>query len=485
MAYTTAQLRSALLMVDGRATEGGIIELPRGARLLLDVLVEGSADGALLEDIGAALDAAAASATSAAASAEAASAISGAETADDLIVALDAYAGSAFRQQQDARLSATSAAGSAAHETATDFTNRSAGAWLNADTRHEVVLYPRTGTNRPAVTGGRLVFGPDSAAGTVTGYASQRLGGDVARIGARWTYDADSTTAFGTIALAATVGEIGASYEASAGVPEMPCHLTITPTRWTFDTFPGGGGAIVTVASAFFDTPLAADGTTEHVAEVVVDTVNGVATLFLPDGSIQVVEDPTIAVTGAQWAFVQGYRVDGTTDPRIRVRSFWADSARDGSGQVHGKAMARMRADLDSVTSGLADASYSYPTTDASFAPSASGTVVPGTNVDYTVPASGRVMCLASAFLDMTADGLAFFQIRNNAGATTLANVSAATATKNSGQITLPILLSGLTPGTLLDLDLYVMLATGAATVKLHNGGANAFAASLTVIPLD
>lgn len=51
MAYTTAQLRSALLMVDGRATEGGIIDLPPGARLLLDVISEGQAEGDFLNDL--------------------------------------------------------------------------------------------------------------------------------------------------------------------------------------------------------------------------------------------------------------------------------------------------------------------------------------------------------------------------------------------------------------------------------------------------
>lgn len=51
MVYTTAQLLGALLTVDGRAVEGGAVELPPNARLLLDVLVEGSAPGALLDDL--------------------------------------------------------------------------------------------------------------------------------------------------------------------------------------------------------------------------------------------------------------------------------------------------------------------------------------------------------------------------------------------------------------------------------------------------
>ncbi|HEY0889320.1 MAG TPA: SGNH/GDSL hydrolase family protein [Nocardioides sp.] len=52
MAYTTAQLLSALLMVDGRAVEGGpAVELPPNARLLLDVLVEGAEPSDLLGDL--------------------------------------------------------------------------------------------------------------------------------------------------------------------------------------------------------------------------------------------------------------------------------------------------------------------------------------------------------------------------------------------------------------------------------------------------
>jgi glycerophosphoryl diester phosphodiesterase len=56
MAYTTAQLVTALLTVDGRAVEGGgAIELPPNARLLLDVLVEGAEPSDLLGDIAAAV----------------------------------------------------------------------------------------------------------------------------------------------------------------------------------------------------------------------------------------------------------------------------------------------------------------------------------------------------------------------------------------------------------------------------------------------
>lgn len=51
MVYTTAQLLGALLTVDGRAVEGGAIELPTNARLLLDVIVEGSAPGAVLDNL--------------------------------------------------------------------------------------------------------------------------------------------------------------------------------------------------------------------------------------------------------------------------------------------------------------------------------------------------------------------------------------------------------------------------------------------------
>lgn len=41
--FTSAQVKSAILSVDGRATAGGVVELPPGARLLLDVIVPGGA----------------------------------------------------------------------------------------------------------------------------------------------------------------------------------------------------------------------------------------------------------------------------------------------------------------------------------------------------------------------------------------------------------------------------------------------------------
>lgn len=51
MSLTTAQLMASLLTVDGRSTEGGVVEIPPGARLLLDVIVEGSTPGDLIEGL--------------------------------------------------------------------------------------------------------------------------------------------------------------------------------------------------------------------------------------------------------------------------------------------------------------------------------------------------------------------------------------------------------------------------------------------------
>lgn len=56
MAYTTAALSGALLVVDGRALDGGTIELPPGSKLLIDTTVEGSEPGDLLEEIAATRD---------------------------------------------------------------------------------------------------------------------------------------------------------------------------------------------------------------------------------------------------------------------------------------------------------------------------------------------------------------------------------------------------------------------------------------------
>lgn len=51
----TSQISTSLLQVDGRLTEGGVIEIVPGARLLLDVGVEEVEPGALLDDIAAAV----------------------------------------------------------------------------------------------------------------------------------------------------------------------------------------------------------------------------------------------------------------------------------------------------------------------------------------------------------------------------------------------------------------------------------------------
>lgn len=90
MAYTTAQLLGALLTVDGRAVQGGAIELPPNARLLLDVLVEGTEDGALLDEIAAAV-------VEAKAARDEAVDISGISTPDGLVATLVALGGSDTR----------------------------------------------------------------------------------------------------------------------------------------------------------------------------------------------------------------------------------------------------------------------------------------------------------------------------------------------------------------------------------------------------
>jgi hypothetical protein len=92
--FTSAQLAAAILQVDGRALEGGVVQIPPNARLLLDVLVNGSGSGETPTE------------------SEVATFIntptSGVNGAvRDLIASEDANAASAVRVQQDARLSAT------------------------------------------------------------------------------------------------------------------------------------------------------------------------------------------------------------------------------------------------------------------------------------------------------------------------------------------------------------------------------------------
>ena len=56
MGYTTAKLSGALLTVDGRALGNGAVELPPGARLLIDTTVDDVEEGDLLDEIAVARD---------------------------------------------------------------------------------------------------------------------------------------------------------------------------------------------------------------------------------------------------------------------------------------------------------------------------------------------------------------------------------------------------------------------------------------------
>ena len=56
MAYTTASLSGALLTLDGRAIGAGVVDLPAGARLLIDTIVGDTEEGDLLGEIAVARD---------------------------------------------------------------------------------------------------------------------------------------------------------------------------------------------------------------------------------------------------------------------------------------------------------------------------------------------------------------------------------------------------------------------------------------------
>lgn len=98
MAFTS-QVLGAVLQVDGRMTEGGVIEIVPGARLLLDVGVENVEPGALLDEIATAV-------SEAQAARDEAVDISGISTSDEVIASRIETPGTATQTALSATIAA-------------------------------------------------------------------------------------------------------------------------------------------------------------------------------------------------------------------------------------------------------------------------------------------------------------------------------------------------------------------------------------------
>lgn len=174
---------------------------------------------------------------------------------------------------------------------------------------------PIGGSHELRVVDGALTN--EIASGPTAGYAEAELAGTVTRIGAKVTFGAYSTDD-GVAALAI----VSAPFDDS-DIPAMSCHLVVGPTRYIFGVWENPG-TLVSLQTRDFDTPLTADGATEHMIEVQI--VGSTATILVSGGIVGQVTDARIATSGGPYCYWEVYAVDAATDSKAAFQEVWADS---------------------------------------------------------------------------------------------------------------------------------------------------------------
>jgi hypothetical protein len=158
-------------------------------------------------------------------------------------------------------------------------------------------------TARPQIVSGKLT---QTVAFPCAGYAQLPLSDSVIRVWARFTLSTYSTSG-GVAVLAAWDADINTTWPT---IPNAPAHLAINATSAIFGVW--SGGAFTQVKDWTFATPLTADATTVHSAEVVIDKHNSTAYVTLPDGVTHVVSHASISApaTFAVWEVYGGAATD-------------------------------------------------------------------------------------------------------------------------------------------------------------------------------
>lgn len=176
----------------------------------------------------------------------------------------------------------------------------------------------------PTVRGGFLsTAAPDDAAGG--SYRIGHLAGDVSTLGAEFAFSPYSRVG-GVLCLSIQAESIATMPQGS--VPVSPVHLVVTPTSWSVDVNAERGTGVEVVAGGFFAKPLAADGSTLHRAELVLDRAAGRVVLDLPDGH-HVLEHPAFSLPGT-FAYVEPFKAPGPTvadQTNALVSSWWAGAS--------------------------------------------------------------------------------------------------------------------------------------------------------------
>ncbi len=174
------------------------------------------------------------------------------------------------------------------------------------------------------ISNGKLTFAPTVDGPAAAYFRTGDLGKPVTSVGMKWTFTAQPGGTPGVAAMAITDKPANPLGGAS---PLMPLHFIVTRDGWNYSVSPGtsGGGAeLITLAAGQFSSPLSEDGNTIH--EVQVDIRGNTATIELPDGNRQEVQDTRIEAWASRFAFFEPYVDRSTTDSITGFTEVWADT---------------------------------------------------------------------------------------------------------------------------------------------------------------
>lgn len=176
------------------------------------------------------------------------------------------------------------------------------------------------------------------------GYAQVELDGNVARIGCRFRFDGVSLSGSNLVVLA--IWDRPIIRDHPQGIPNSPCHLTITPAKWTYGYWDDTGGLeLVDIMNGYWDDALVSG--TEYEIEVFLDLtassvtiktsvpcsspldqVENATALETADGLVHSITDAEIAEHAGQWAcFELTQAADPASTYQPSMTEVWADVA--------------------------------------------------------------------------------------------------------------------------------------------------------------
>ena len=314
-----------------------------------------------------------------------------------------------------------------------------------------------------AVTSGRLVATNIGTA--VASYVQVPLTNPGIRVGTRLTFSAYSTDGG-----AASIGFWETPIDDSDATPieDSPCHFNVSPDAWSFAVWENG--SIVTIQSAYWDTPLTADGSTIYTVEIFIDREADTAYVSVIDDSgavllRQTFTDARIGAIEGNYAYIEHYRV-ATTNTLPSFLSWWADSMHPAA-----LAQAQQSHSIDAVVD-----DYQRASVYLRYAPLSLETYTVGgslADIDATdvilppivAPASGRIWVEASFVIGMSAADGVYVAVAS--GVTSYETQELVSAKELDGFVHYKALVTGLAAGSAYSFKLQAF-HTGGATVEIY-----------------